>query len=174
MRRWLLCVVVCFATLTPAASSAATAGSGFSETDAASTLKGRVVDSTGGAVAGALVSITSERPGAPVTSVTNGEGEFSVSVGPGAYTVRVAAAGFGDASRSVTVGQAETSLDFTLEIEGFQETVTVGAPLGYAVQAVSSATKTTTLLRDVPQAMRGQANRNGQEGQPEPRPVVER
>jgi hypothetical protein len=82
MRRWLLCVFVCIATLVPAVSAAAIPLSGYPETDAASTLKGRVVDSTGGAVAGALISITSERPGAPVSSVTDLEGQFSVSVCP--------------------------------------------------------------------------------------------
>jgi catecholate siderophore receptor len=153
MRRWLLCVLVSLATFTPAASMAAVALSGYPETDAASTLTGRVVDATGGAVAGALVSVTSERPGAPASSVTSLEGEFSVSVVPGVYTVRVTATGFIDASRSVTVGQTETAVEFTLEIAGVHETVTVGAPIGYAVQAVSSATKTTTPLRDIPQAI---------------------
>jgi catecholate siderophore receptor len=153
MRRWLLCVFVCIATLVPAVSAAAIPLSGYPETDAASTLKGRVVDSTGGAVAGALISITSERPGAPVSSVTDLEGQFSVSVVPGAYTVRVTAAGFVDVSRSVTVGRSETSADFTLVVAGVQETVTVGALIGYTVQAVSSATKTTTPLRDIPQAI---------------------
>ena len=72
---------------------------------------------------------------------------------PGVYTVRVAAAGFVEVSRSVTVGQSETTVGFTLEIEGIQETVTVGAPIGYSVPAVTSATKTTTPLRDIPQAI---------------------
>jgi catecholate siderophore receptor len=153
MRRWSLCVLVCLAALAPAASTAATPHSGYPKTDLASTLKGRVVDSTGGAVVGALVSLTSERPGAPASSVTNREGEFSLSVVPGVYTVRVAAAGFVEVSRSVTVGQSETTVGFTLEIEGIQETVTVGAPIGYSVPAVTSATKTTTPLRDIPQAI---------------------
>ena len=42
---------------------------------------------------------------------------------------------------------------FTLQVAGIQETVTVGALAGYDVPAVSSATKTTTPLRDVPQAV---------------------
>ena len=79
MRCWWSCVLVCVAALWPAVSTAAVPPSGYPETAAASTLKGRVVDATGGAVAGALVSISSERPGAPASSVTNLEGQFSVN-----------------------------------------------------------------------------------------------
>ena len=46
-----------------------------------------------------------------------------------------------------------TTADFTLEVAGVQESVSVGAAIGYSVPAVSSATKTTTPLRDVPQAV---------------------
>ena len=46
-----------------------------------------------------------------------------------------------------------TTADFTLEVAGVQESVSVDAAIGYSVPAVSSATKTTTPLRDVPQAV---------------------
>ncbi len=49
---------------------------------------------------------------------------------------------------------AGTVLEFTLEIAGIQESVACrGRRHGYAASAVSSATKTTTPLRDVPQAV---------------------
>jgi len=113
-----------------------------------------VLDATGASIAGAQVTFTPERPGAPVSSVTNLEGEFAVTVLPGGYRVRVAATGFVETSRAVTTDQAIGAvLEFTLEVAGIQESVRVAAPAGYATSAVSSATKTTTPLRDIPQAI---------------------
>jgi len=49
---------------------------------------------------------------------------------------------------------APTIADFTLDIAGIHESVAVDAPgTGYAVPVVSSATRTPTPLRDVPQAV---------------------
>ena len=53
---------------------------------------------------------------------------------------------------TLTAG-SPTTADFTLEVAGIQESVSVDATIGYSVPAVSSATKTTTPLRDVPQAV---------------------
>jgi catecholate siderophore receptor len=53
---------------------------------------------------------------------------------------------------TLTAG-SPTTADFTLEVAGVQESVSVDAVIGYSVPAVSSATKTTTPLRDVPQAV---------------------
>ena len=73
---------------------------------------------------------------------------------PGSYTVRVNASGFVDSSRRMTLtAGSPTTADFSLAIAGIQESVSVGAAIGYSVPAVSSATKTTTPLRDVPQAV---------------------
>ena len=107
-----------------------------------------------GAIVGAQVTVTSERPGTPTTTVTNQQGEFELTMLPGSYVVRVTANGFVDSSRRVTLtADSPTTADFTLEIAGMQESVSVDAAIGYSVPAVSSATKTTTPLRDVPQAV---------------------
>ena len=71
--------------------------------DARSGVRGRVVDPTGGAIAGAHVTATSDRPGAPASTVTNQQGEFVLTVVAGTYTVRVSSHGFTDESRRVTV-----------------------------------------------------------------------
>jgi catecholate siderophore receptor len=118
-------------------------------------LRGRVVDASGGAVSGARVTVTSLRAGAPASVATDQQGDFEIVTAPGSYVVRVSAGGFVDASRRVTLtdGATETT-NFALEIAGVHETVAVeSAALGYSVPAVSSATKTTTPLRDVPQAV---------------------
>ena len=46
--------------------------------------------------------MTADRPGAPVSTVTNQQGEFELAVLPGGYTVLVTANGFVEASRRVT------------------------------------------------------------------------
>jgi len=46
-----------------------------------------------------------------------------------------------------------TTADFTLNVAGVQESVRVGATIGYTVPTVTSATKTNTPLRDIPQAI---------------------
>ena len=117
-------------------------------------VRGRVVDSSRAAIVGAQVTVTSDRAGTPASAVTNLQGEFELSLLPGAYSVRVSARGFAETSRSVTlVSGSPATADFTLEVAGIQESVRVGATVGYSVPAVSSATKTTTPLRDVPQAV---------------------
>ena len=119
-----------------------------------SSVQGRVVDASHGAIAGAQVTVTSDRPGAPASTVTNQQGEFEIVMDSGSYTVRVSANGFVEASRRVTLGEAATgTANFTLAVAGVHELVTVDAQGGYRVGAVSSATKTMTPLRDVPQSV---------------------
>ena len=156
MRRWSLCAVLCLLVPTHAAHAAAAAAEAQQQPAITSqaVVRGRVVDSSGAAIAGAQVTVTADRAGAPVSAVTNPQGEFEVVVPPGAYTIRVNASGFADAARRITPAAGfPTSADFTLEVAGIQESVSVGAAVGYSVPAVSSATKTITPLRDVPQAV---------------------
>lgn len=121
---------------------------------AQTSLRGRVLDPSKGAIAGAQVTVVSDRLGAPVSTLTNAQGEFELSLAAGSYTVRVGASGFVANARRVTVTAARgDTLEITLEVAGIQELVNVGAPGGYAVTAVSSATKTPTPLRDVPQSV---------------------
>jgi catecholate siderophore receptor len=118
-------------------------------------VRGRVVDPSGAAIAGAQVSATSNRPGRSTSALSGQAGEFELAVAPGAYTIRVTATGFLETSQPLTVTSASASapLRFELQIAGFQETVSVGAPAGYSVAAVTSATRTPTPLRNVPQAI---------------------
>ena len=155
MRRWMSCAVFCVSFPVAAASAAPSAPREAAQQLASQAMiRGRVVDSSGAAIVGAQVTVTADRPGAPLSAVTNAEGVFTIALLPGAYTVRVNANGFVEASRrvAVTTGSA-LAADFALEVAGIHESVTVDAAIGYAVPAVSSATKTTTPLRDVPQAV---------------------
>lgn len=156
MRRWLSCAVLCVSVPFPVARAAsiAPANEGFQQSASQAVVRGRVLDASGAAIAGAHITVTSDRSGAPASAVTNQRGEFETPLIPGAYTVRVSANGFVEASRRVTLMQGTaTSAEFTLVVAGIQEAVSVDAAIGYSVPAVSSATKTTTPLRDVPQAV---------------------
>ena len=116
-------------------------------------LSGRVVDPSGGAVVRARVSAAADA-GPAVTTETDGRGEFTVAVAPGAYTVKVAAPGFQEAVRPVTVaGGHPAALAFTLAVEKFGETVDVEASGDYRTPVISTAMKTATPLRDTPQSV---------------------
>jgi catecholate siderophore receptor len=117
-------------------------------------IRGRVVDPTGAAVVGAQVVVTSDRAGVPTSSVTNQAGEFEVVVPPGSYSVRVNSSGFVETTqRQAATASGAAPLEFKLQIAGLTETVSVGAHISYDVRDVTSATKTSTPLRDVPQAV---------------------
>ena len=94
-------------------------------------------------------------PASPTSVATDSKGAFEIAAAPGAYVVRVNAEGFVETARRLAlVDGAEATADFTLEIAGIHESVAVeGAGTGYAVPVVSSATRTSTPLRDVPQAV---------------------
>jgi catecholate siderophore receptor len=136
------------------AASIAHAPAGVQQPASQAVVRGRVFDSSSAAIAGAQVTVVPDRPGAPASAVTNQQGEFEIRLSPGGYTVRVSAKGFIEASRRVTLSQgAATAADFTLEVAGIRESVSVDAVIGYSVPVVPSATKTPTPLRNVPQAV---------------------
>ena len=156
MRRWLSCAVLCFSISSAVAGAAPSAYADESVQESASqaVVRGRVLDSSSAAIAGAHVTATSDRPGAPASAVTNQQGDFEIALTPGRYTLHVSATGFAEASRHLTVGlDTAVAADFTLAVAGIQQEVSVAAAIGYSTPAVSSATRTTTPLRDVPQAV---------------------
>ncbi len=155
MRRSLLCAVLSLVFPLHAAFAATSASpQGAGQTSTQLSLRGRVLNPSRAPIAGAQVTVTSGRAGATVSTVTNQQGEFEVAVTPGAHTVRVVAPNFVEATQDVTVtAGGERPTVFTLQVAGVKETVTVGGTAGYDVPTVSSAMKTTTPLRDVPQSV---------------------
>jgi catecholate siderophore receptor len=118
-----------------------------------SQLRGRVLDPNRAVIGG--VKITAVRNGLNQTSaLTNADGEFSLLLEPGVYSVRISAEGFEEAN--LTVRSKPTTfepLEIVLQPAGYTATVTVTDMAGYDMFAVSSATKTLTPLRDVPQSI---------------------
>ncbi len=93
-------------------------------------LQGTVLDSKGGAVSSAKVSITDQSTGLNRDTVSSDQGFYRIPLlPPGKYTVTVEATGFKKSvSRDVLVDAEEPrGLDVTLEVGGVQDSVTVVA-----------------------------------------------
>jgi catecholate siderophore receptor len=119
-----------------------------------SSLRGKIFDPNHAAIRSANITVQSARFKTSVASDENGE--FSVVLPADEYTLDVTAAGFAEASRQINLrsGKSE-SLEIVLSPAGANATVTITATdaLGYRAEAISSATKTLTPLRDTPQSI---------------------
>ena len=103
---------------------------------------GQVADTSGAALPGATVTISSPAMQGVLSTPTDSEGNFRfLSVPPGTYTVKIDLTGFRTLEqRSVIVGLDRTvTLSFKLEIAGVAESVTVEA-----MSPVVDVTKTVT------------------------------
>ena len=122
-------------------SSVAAAQTGF-------TLRGKVLDTTGAAIVGARVVTPSG------STVTDQSGEFLLPLAPGRHDVTVDSDGFVPSIVSVTAkASGSESRTVTLQLAGLKDTVNVTAPPTYQAPSVSSALKTLTPVRDVPQSV---------------------
>src|SRR5882672_3813775 len=75
---------------------------------------GKVVDSAGGVLPGATVTLTDQKTGAVKTATTAGDGTFTIDAAPGVYTVTVDLLGFRKGVTNVTVTEAApASTEFT-------------------------------------------------------------
>ena len=110
----------------------------------AADLSGVVRDESNAVVPGATVTATNAASGLERTSVSGQDGRYSIpALPPGVYSVRCALSGFGTqvaAQAVLALGQA-AELDFTLQVAGRSEEVTVLAesmPVEMTRTAVSS------------------------------------
>lgn len=117
-------------------------------------LQGRVLDPDRAAIPGATISV--EAGNVTRTAVTDADGSFSLSLPPADYTLTVEAPGFQTTAKPVRlISGAHESLEIVLPVAGSTATVTIVASdgIGYRADAISSATKTLTELRDTPQSI---------------------
>ena len=119
-----------------------------------SRLSGIVLDSSTAPVAGARVAVVPVSQGPRQSTVTDSRGAFSFSLANGVYVLTIAADGFVALSQPVTVSGPEPApREFILQVAGVQETVEVSAPAVYREDSTTSATRTPTVLRDIPQSI---------------------
>src|SRR5882724_8781729 len=117
-------------------------------------IHGKILDPNRAAIAGAR--ITAQGPQGNLSVVSDRTGNFSLTLAPGEYIVTANADGFAETSRTFKLNpMASESLEMVLPIAGSTATVTImGADtLAYRAQETSSATKTLTPLRDLPQSI---------------------
>ena len=125
-----------------------------SPAEARFTFQGKVLDATRAPIAAAKVTAVPDARGTRASTRTDAQGEFRLDLRGGSYTIRIVAPGFLEEAQPVSaIAAGAESREFILTVAGVRETVTVTAPPGYQVQAISSATRTLTPLRDVPQSV---------------------
>lgn len=116
-------------------------------------IKGKVLDPNRAAVMGARI-VAHAKNGSTNSTVTDQNGEFLLRLEAGEYTVTVTADGFAAASPSVRIGETSaTSLEIVLQIAQSSNNVIIVDAGGYQTEAIGSATKTLTALRDTPQSI---------------------
>ena len=120
--------------------------------DTTGSIRGRVVDDQGLAVAGAIVTIRGPQ-GAKATA-SDGEGRFTIPfLTPGTYSVRAELTGFKAAETeglSVGVGQ-QVRVSFKMDVGGVTQTVLVTAVAGSVdMSSIVGATLSTDMLGRIP------------------------
>jgi catecholate siderophore receptor len=113
-------------------------------------LKGKVLDPDRAAIQGADVWI-SKGGSASSTAVTDRNGEFSVALTPGEYQVRISAEGFAETTENVNLPGNNKPLEVVLAVGPSNAIVTITD--AYGVSSINTATKSLTLLRDIPQSI---------------------
>src|SRR5215813_12667135 len=119
------------------------------------TLQGKVVDPRRAAIPGASIVVEKPDVAAPLfNTVAAQTGEFSFPLEPGKYRIKAVAEGFAETVREVMVEAGKpATVELQLEIAESSAVVTITDSAGYLADAVSTATKTLTPLRDVPQSI---------------------
>jgi len=119
-----------------------------------SSVSGTVFDPSNVPVVGARVTAVPEGKTTGPSFLTDQSGAFFFSLEEGRYAIRVCGDGFADASQLVDVRAATSQrLDIQLQISSVRTTVTVRDTTGYTIPVITSATKTPTPVRDIPQTI---------------------
>lgn len=123
------------------------------ESQSSSSLAGTVVDSTGGAIRGARVTV--RRDGELVGETrSSSDGSYTLPLAPGEYLVEIQASGFDLAARTVRVDSGAAELDFELELTGLAESVSVTARAeGYVAGTATTGSKLDLSRLEVPQSI---------------------
>src|SRR5215475_9619943 len=115
-------------------------------------VSGRVLDENSAAIPGAQITLL--KNGRASSTSTNKNGEFSLTLEPGEYSLIVMAEGFAEVTQTVKVQEGVVEpLKILLPVAGYTGTVTITDMAGYQTPAVTTATKTLTALRDLPQSV---------------------
>ena len=117
-------------------------------------LTGKVLDPNHAAIPNADIWVSGNALPA-ASAVTDGNGEFTVLLPPGEYQVRATAEGFAEVTENVklTGSKNSQSVELVLAVASSNATVTITDIAAYGIDSISTATKTLTPLRDIPQSI---------------------
>jgi catecholate siderophore receptor len=117
-------------------------------------LTGKVLDPNRAAIPNADIWIGADKLPS-VSAITDGNGEFSLLLPPGAYHVRAMAEGFAELTETVNLSASKNSqsIELVLSVANSNATVTITDSAAYGINTISSATKTLTPIRDIPQSI---------------------
>jgi hypothetical protein len=118
-------------------------------------ISGTIMDQTGGAIAGATVTVTDTQRGVSRTLITDQSGAYSApNVIPGTYTVKAEAKGFKTIQRENVVVQISQDIrvDATLQPGEQQQTITVteAIPMVETTNASLGGTVTNQTINELP------------------------
>lgn len=117
------------------------------------TLRGKVLDPARAPIAGARITAVSDGNSVTSTTVSGPRGDFSIAL-PSNPTVKIEADGFAVFTQSFApAGAAIEPHEFVLQLAQVHSTMTVVEGAGYVATATSTATRTLTPLRDIPQSI---------------------
>jgi catecholate siderophore receptor len=115
--------------------------------------RGKVLDQDGAAVPNAQITVT-RHDKTLSTTTTDAHGEFSLPVDPGDYVITAIAEGFAALSQSIKLKDPSSPpLTIVLQVASQSATVTITDSAGYQITSTSTATRTLTPLRDIPQSI---------------------
>jgi catecholate siderophore receptor len=109
-------------------------------------VEGVVLDATHSPIPGARVSVSSA-----LSTTTSAEGKFSLALPMGSHQITISADGFLPQTLSLSAPAAPQTI--TLQIREQSTSVTVTEAPAYQTLSTATATKTPTLLRDLPQSI---------------------
>lgn len=117
-------------------------------------IQGTVVDSTGGAIANAKVSLLDATGKTAASVITNPEGHFTLrGIAPGKYVLQAESRDFEKSTRELVVSSATSNaapLLITLKVGAVQQSISVSAPGTYVVPDSVGATKTEMPIMETP------------------------
>ncbi len=128
------------------------AGSVLTLAKAEGPFTGTVLDPSRAPIAGAKVTATSPDRATGLSTVSGPDGEFSLPLGNGSFTVKVSKDGFLESSRSIRFPDNNVQ-EILLQVAPVRSAITIEDNGVYLTEATNSATKTMTPLRDVPQSI---------------------
>lgn len=116
-------------------------------------LQGTVLDPARAPITGAKITAIPIGSSTGPSTESDQSGEFSLLLEPGTYALSISAEGFEDSSQTVKLTSvAQPRLAVMLTIKALKNTVTV-VGTDYRPLTISSATKTLSPLRDLPQSI---------------------